>query len=83
MNEFNPHDYGILIRRQLIEGNWFYVGGVIEFPDIEVFEESHAIAYDSLIDIISSLKSAAEKHGKCIAPLYSGMKSIKMNLAAG
>lgn len=73
MNDFNPHDYGILIRRQLIEGNWFYVGSVIEFPDVEVFEESHAIAYESLVQILTTLKAAADRNGKFIpSPLLQG-----------
>jgi len=42
----------------------FYVGTVLELPDVVAYEETHQAAYDALIAIITDLKKAADDHGR-------------------
>lgn len=87
MSKFNPSEYGITIRQQLIDDHFFWVGRVAEFPDVEVFEESFSDAHDALLGILTSFNEAAERHGHLLpAPQppqeeneeYSGRVTLRL-----
>lgn len=64
MNNFDPTEYGITIRRKPVEGHMYFVGTVTELPDIEVYEDSYQDAYNEVVNIIVDLKAVADKRGR-------------------
>jgi hypothetical protein len=64
MIQFDPTDYRIVIQRKDVEGHFYFVGSVSEFPDVEVFEDSSADAYNAIVGILADLKETSDKDGK-------------------
>lgn len=81
---FDPSAYRIAVQRQNIDGDMYYVGTVLELPDVVVYEESYDSAYSALIVIITDLKAAADDHGRKFPeprPMvseYSGRITLRM-----
>ena len=63
MNNFDASAYSMLVQKQEIEGHYFYVGKVQEFPDVEVYEESVTDAYEALEDVVTTLKMVSDRDG--------------------
>lgn len=61
---FEPDYYSISIRKELHDGEQYYVGRVAEFPNIGVFESSPSEAYSLVVDAISTLHDIALKSGQ-------------------
>jgi predicted HicB family RNase H-like nuclease len=53
--------YSISIRKTTEDGETTFEGTVKELPDVAVYEDSYAKAYESAIDVIESLASAASE----------------------
>jgi len=62
----SPHDerepigrladrYHIVVNRERIDDEWYFVGRVAEFPDVAVFESTKIAAYDSAYSVVSGL----------------------------
>lgn len=64
MSEFNPAFYTIKVRLQQLDGELLYVGSVSELADVEVYSDSYDEAYQSLLNVITDLKEAADASGK-------------------
>ncbi len=64
MSKFDPTEYKISIQRQAVDSHMYYVGTVLELPDVEVYEDSFEQAYSALVCIIESLKEAADSQGR-------------------
>ncbi|WP_250865678.1 toxin-antitoxin system HicB family antitoxin [Caballeronia sp. INSB1] len=47
--------YSVTVRRERIEGEIFFVGRVREFPDVEIFEETHEAAYSVTVATLTDL----------------------------
>lgn len=61
--KFDPESYTITIRKEVDDGDEFYVGRVMEFPNISVFEETFETAHTLVIDAIQTLKRISEETG--------------------
>lgn len=61
---FDPHSYGIVVRRVKSGDDYIYKGNVAELPDVVIFEDSHLDAYEYTIDAIESLYEAALEDGR-------------------
>ena len=59
----NPHNYNIGISLKEIEGDSIYVGTAVEFPDVRVYEEDPASAYQQVVAVIEDLVAMTEKMG--------------------
>jgi hypothetical protein len=64
MENFDPSAYSLVVQKARIDDHEYFVGRALEFPDVEVYEESQEEAYKALTDIISTLKIAADRNGK-------------------
>jgi hypothetical protein len=81
---FDPSAFGITIRKRNVEGHWYFSGSVAELPDVEVLEDSYEVAYEEVINVISSLKLVAdEQHRTFPQPQsltddYSGRVTLRI-----
>jgi hypothetical protein len=66
MMEFNPTSYSVIVQHRNVEGHPYFVGTVLEFPDIEAYEDSYIEAYEAVIGIISDLNESARDQGKSL-----------------
>lgn len=55
MDNFDASAYNICVVRREIDGHYYFVGTVREFPHIKVYEDSWAQAYQALLGIIEDL----------------------------
>jgi len=58
---FDPESYTISIRKEIHDGESYYVGRVAEFPNISSFEDSFEEARALVIDAIQTLKKNADE----------------------
>jgi predicted RNase H-like HicB family nuclease len=70
---FDPEAYSIVIRKETIDGEVFYVGRVAEFPNISAFEATYDEAHSLVLDAIGGLYSIAEKKGETLPDPYPPM----------
>ncbi len=76
--------YSVTVRRELVEGEMFFVGRVREFPDVEIFEESHELAYSATVAALTDLIAQLREEGMAVPqPLvvndrYSGRVTLRM-----
>jgi len=85
IEQFDPHDYTIIIKRVVVDGEAVFHGKVVELPDLEAFEPTHEEAYSFLVDAIQTSKAAFDEQGREFpAPLpeepseYSGRVTLRM-----
>lgn len=64
MAGFDPTEFGISIRRKIVDGTPYFVGSVAELSDIEVFEDSYQEAYDEVINVVVALYEKAMERGR-------------------
>lgn len=57
--QFNPHKYVVLVTQVAIDGEEYFRATVEELPDVEVFEETNAAAYEQAIGVIADLYQLA------------------------
>jgi predicted HicB family RNase H-like nuclease len=82
---FDAEAYTISIRKEVHDGESYYVGRVAEFPNISSFEESFEEARAMVVDAIQTLKRIAdEAHEAFPAPLpipsdeFSGRVTLRL-----
>lgn len=82
---FNPDAYTIIVRLENHDGESYYVGRVLEFPNISAFEDSAQEARNMVIDALETLKTIADEDGISFpAPYpvyddeYSGRISLRL-----
>lgn len=68
MNPFDPTEYKIGVQRRIVDDLSCFVGNVSEFPDVEVYEDSYAEAYESIVGIIADLHELATANGQALPP---------------
>jgi hypothetical protein len=57
---FIPEDYTIFLSEDLDEDDsTYYIGSVLEFPNIKTFERTKLEAYDLVVDAITTLRKIA------------------------
>jgi hypothetical protein len=61
---FDSHAYGVTVRRVTIDGALLYQGRVRELPDVEVYEESYAAAYELAVDAVQTLYAMHIEEGR-------------------
>jgi len=64
MKENHASSYHITVQQKKIEDEVLFVGTAQEFPDVAVYEENFNDAYNSVIEVIESLKVAYAKHNR-------------------
>lgn len=81
---FSPEQYTISIRKEVMEGEVYFVGRVAEFPDVATYDPSPQEAYNAVISVISGLTAQLREIGKEI-PLpqvvpeeFSGRVTFRM-----
>ncbi|MGI4859132.1 MAG: toxin-antitoxin system HicB family antitoxin [Janthinobacterium lividum] len=85
IERFTADMYSITIRREQVEGEMFFVGRVREFPDVEVFEESHDMAYSETVSTLTDLIAQLQDEGMqvpqplVINDVYSGRVTLRMS----
>ena len=84
MNEFDPTTYRITVVNKEVEGQWFFVGTVAEFPHVKVYEESWKDAYEAIIGMLSDFHDQAIESGEQFPapfheePSYSGRVTVRI-----
>lgn len=58
---FDPDSYSLTIRKENVEGEYYYVGRVAELPNVRAFEATFDEAREVLIDAITSLYEVAKE----------------------
>lgn len=82
--DFDPNAFGITIRKKCVEDHWFFCGTVAELPDVEVFEDSPDVAYEEVLNVIRSLKLAADEQRRTFpepqipSDEYSGRVTLRI-----
>lgn len=66
MENFDPSAYSLVVQKARIDDHNYFVGRVLEFADVEVYEESADDAYKALIIILETLKAAADRNNKVL-----------------
>lgn len=61
--KFDPETYTIMIRREKIDDEFYYVGRVAELPNITAFEATYAEAHTIVVDAIQTFKTIADETG--------------------
>ncbi len=80
----DPYKYEVGVKKIIDEGEEFFQGSVKEFPDLTVFSETYAEAYELMIDAIrASIDFLAEQGKRIPEPLesvenYSGRVTLRM-----
>jgi len=80
----DPYKYEVGVKKIIDEGEEFFQGSVKEFPDLNVFSETYAEAYELIIDAVRESIGLLAEQGKHIPePLeaiedYSGRVTLRM-----
>ena len=61
MNTFDPERYTITVKKEDTENGPMFVGRVLEFPDVSVYEDTRHEATDAVLAIIESLDTPQEQ----------------------
>jgi len=61
---FNPEEYSVTIKREKIEGEFYYVARIKELPDATEYGDSYQEAHELAISIIRALKESANQAGR-------------------
>lgn len=81
---FDPKAYSITVQREVVDGDLYSVGTVIELPDVVVYEDDYNSAYTALLAVITDLKSAADEDGRVFpeprqrTSEYSGRLTVRL-----
>lgn len=81
---FDPDSYSLTIRKEKVDGDYYFVGRVAELPNVRAFEATFDEAREVLIDAITSLYEVAkEKNLPFPAPRqeeveYSGRITLRL-----
>lgn len=67
---FDAEAYTISIRREIHDGESYYVGRVAEFPNISSFQESFEEARAMVVDAIQTLKRIADEANQAFPVPY-------------
>jgi hypothetical protein len=59
-------EYTISVRREKVDGEACFVARVAEFPDVTVYEDSAADAYQSLLSVVSDLVDQLRGSGAAV-----------------
>ncbi len=80
---FDPERYSVLIKKELVDGEWMFVARVRELPDVVVYEPTHEAAHRGVLDVIADLHDLALEQGSPFpepeAPAeFSGRVTLRM-----
>lgn len=64
MNDFDPYAFTVHTERVVIDGDLYFKTTVYELPNVEVYEQTAAEAYDNIIQVIVDLHESAMKEGR-------------------
>ncbi len=84
MKEFDPTRYRITVVNKDVDGHHFFVGTVVEFPHVKVYEDSWADAYQAILGMISDFYDQACETGEPFPepsheePSYSGRVTVRI-----
>lgn len=81
--KFDPYSFTVHTERVFIEGGQYFKTSVFELPDVEVYEETAAEAYEVIIQCIVDLHDAAVRDGRPFPypetrDEYSGRVTLRM-----
>ena len=81
--KFDPYLFTVHTERVFIEGGQYFKTSVFELPDVEVYEETAAEAYDVIIQCIVDLHDASVHDGRPFPypetrDEYSGRVTLRM-----
>ncbi len=85
MNNYDPENYSITIKKENIEGENYFVARIAEIPNVEDYGESYSEAYELILDTIrTSMHAYAEKGMAFPRPFiteerqYSGRVTLRL-----
>lgn len=81
---FDPHAYGIEVRRCVIDGETLFQARVRELPDVAEYADSPTDAYELAVDTITTTATILEEAGRAMPPVakpvddWSGRVTLRL-----